>query len=239
MNDSTPAYDRIAARFAVLAEDNAYNAHYERPATLSLLPDVAALRVLDAGCGPGLYARILVDRGARVVGVDASAEMLRLAAKRVPEAELHLADLAAPLPFADAAFDAVVSPLAIDHLRDWRPVLRELARVLAPGGVLVFSVGHPMRDIELSPSGRYFETERVEGPWPSFGDVVPFWRRPLDEIIAPVLEAGLVLDRLLEPRPTDELRARFPEKAAKLDALPAFLCVRALRPPDRPASRRQ
>jgi SAM-dependent methyltransferase len=230
VSDSTPAYDRIAERYAVLAADNAYNAMYERPATLSLLPDVAGLRVLDAGCGPGLYARILVDRGARLVGIDASAEMLRIAGERVPEAELHAGDLAEPLPFADGAFDVVVSPLAIDHVRDWRPVLREFARVLVPGGVLVFSSGHPMRDLELSPSGRYFETERVEGPWPSFGDVVPFWRRPLDEMIAPVLEAGLVLDRLLEPRPGDELRARFPEKAAKLERCPAFVCIRALRP---------
>src|SRR6185295_9048869 len=64
MNDKPlafDAYEAIAERFAVLATSNAYNACYERPATLSLLGDVRGKRVLDAGCGPGIYAEWLLD----------------------------------------------------------------------------------------------------------------------------------------------------------------------------------
>ena len=57
-------YDRMAAEFLAHAEDGAYNAHYDRPAVLELLGDVAGLRVLGAGCGPGLYAEELLARGA-------------------------------------------------------------------------------------------------------------------------------------------------------------------------------
>ncbi len=66
-----------------MAETKPHNALYERPATLSLLPDVEGLRVLDAGCGPGIYAQILSDNGAKVVGFDRSPKMVDRASDRV------------------------------------------------------------------------------------------------------------------------------------------------------------
>jgi SAM-dependent methyltransferase len=49
------AFDQLAADFAARAETKAHNAYYDRPAVYALLPDVAGRRVLDAGCGPGIY----------------------------------------------------------------------------------------------------------------------------------------------------------------------------------------
>jgi SAM-dependent methyltransferase len=66
------AYDELVDAYAVDVRENAYNAHLEFPATTSLLPDVAGERVLDAGCGTGVYSAWLVEHGAEVVGVDAS-----------------------------------------------------------------------------------------------------------------------------------------------------------------------
>ncbi|MBZ0289063.1 MAG: methyltransferase domain-containing protein, partial [Anaerolineae bacterium] len=63
-------YAPFAHRYAQYAETKPHNAYYDRPATLSLLPDVAGKRVLDAGCGPGIYAEWLVDHGAQVVAFD-------------------------------------------------------------------------------------------------------------------------------------------------------------------------
>ena len=57
-------YDQLAEAFAARVDTRAYNAHYERPATLSLLPPVAGQRVLDAGCGPGAYCDWLAAPGA-------------------------------------------------------------------------------------------------------------------------------------------------------------------------------
>lgn len=73
------AYDRLAAGYDRQGETKPANAHLERPATLSLLPDVAGDRVLDAGCGAGHLAAKLADRGASVVGVDVSEAMLAYA----------------------------------------------------------------------------------------------------------------------------------------------------------------
>jgi len=73
------AYEKLADSYAARAPTKPHNAYYERPATLSLLGEVAGKRVLDAGCGPGIYAEELVARGAEVVGFDASGRMVELA----------------------------------------------------------------------------------------------------------------------------------------------------------------
>lgn len=119
---STP-YDEMASAFEAHALDGAYNAHYDRPAVLALAGDVRGRRVLDAGCGPGLYAQELVARGAEVVGVDRSEAMLSLARERLGEvARLLPADLdgfarAAPISSGDRRrmsgdWKAARSPLA-------------------------------------------------------------------------------------------------------------------------------
>ncbi len=101
-------YEGFARRYAERASTKPHNAYYERPATLSLLPDVAGRRVLDAGCGPGHYARELLAQGADVVAVDVTPEMVELAHAEVGDRAVVLeADLGQPLAFAaDEDFDA-------------------------------------------------------------------------------------------------------------------------------------
>jgi len=70
------AYEKLAERFAAMADTKVENALYERPATLSLLPDVRGLEVLDAGCGPGFYSEWLLDRGTEVTAIDVSPKMI-------------------------------------------------------------------------------------------------------------------------------------------------------------------
>jgi 2-polyprenyl-3-methyl-5-hydroxy-6-metoxy-1,4-benzoquinol methylase len=59
---SREAYDKLASSYSARAPTKPHNAYYERPATLSLLGDVRGGRVLDAACGPGIYAELLADR---------------------------------------------------------------------------------------------------------------------------------------------------------------------------------
>jgi ubiquinone/menaquinone biosynthesis C-methylase UbiE len=105
-------------------------------------------RMLDAGCGDGRYLVALAarpDRPQRVAGVDISERILdvaRAATERAGlTAELRRANLEA-LPFADGSFDLVLCTQVIEHLLDPALGLRELARVLAPGGMLVVSTDH-------------------------------------------------------------------------------------------------
>jgi SAM-dependent methyltransferase len=223
------AYESIARRYAAEAGDNAYNAHYERPALLSLLPRIEGRRILDAGCGPGFYAAELLARGAEVVAVDASPAMVRLARDRLGgSTEIRLADLTQPLDFlADGAVDGIVSALVFDSIEDWHRLFAEFRRVLSRDGVLVFSAGHPMTEYALSPSGRYFDVEAVEAEWPSYGITVPSFRRSLQAMLDPLTANGFRIDRILEPRPAEAVRGRWPQVFEKLSLRPQFICIRA------------
>jgi SAM-dependent methyltransferase len=222
------SYDPIADAYAAGVETAPYNALYERPAMLAMLPPVEGLRVLDAGCGSGLHAAALLDRGARVTGIDASTAMVEHARRRLAgcEVELRVADLRAPLPFADGGFDGIMSALVLHYLRDWVPTLAEFRRVLRPGGWLVFSTHHPASDAMLFNPARYLEVEEVEDEWDRVG-TVRFYRRPLSRIINDLMDAGFVIERLEEPIPVDAFREAKPEAYARILRQPGFLLIRA------------
>src|SRR5215475_16081909 len=76
-------YDSIADRYVREIDERSWNALYERPATLALLPDVKGKHVLDAGCAHGWYTDWLLRNGASVVAVDISARMVELAGARL------------------------------------------------------------------------------------------------------------------------------------------------------------
>lgn len=228
------AYESLAAGFAEKVDTKPHNAYYERPATLALLPDVQGLRVLDVGCGPGAYAEWLLDHGAQVVALDVSPRMVEYARQRTGgRADVRVADVSTGLPeFSDASFDLVLCPLVLEYVYDWRAVFAEFFRLLAPGGRLVVSVTHPFFDFEYFQSTSYFATELVASEWSGFGGRVrvPSYRRSLEETLAPFGDAGFLLERIVEPRPTDEFRRADPRHYAELMAKPCFLCVRAMKP---------
>ncbi len=224
-------YEQFAERYAALAPTKPHNAFYERPATQSLLPDVNGKRVLDAGCGPGIWAEWLADRGARVVAADVTPAFVDLTRRRLGDrAEVFLADLTQPLPFADdETFDLVLCALVLDYLEHWGGAFAEFYRVLRPGGSLVFSCAHPALDFKTFPQGNYFDVEPLEMEWHGFGEPFPrikWYRRPLGAVVNPLLQAGFTLERLLEARPTEEFRQADPEGYEKLMREPGFLCAR-------------
>jgi len=228
------AYERLAEAYAARVETKAHNAFYDRPAVISLLPPVAGKRVLDAGCGPGVYAEWLANQGAEVVSLDVSPAMVQLANRRLQgRVRILRADLGQPLDFLEtASFDLVVSALALDYVKDWAAVFAEFFRLLREPGFLVFSVMHPADEFfDHHPHGNYFEIEpvEVEFNWEAFGlrVRVPYYRRPLGAMLDPLLAAGFMLERLLEPRPTPEFKEHDPADYEKLMRQPGFICFRA------------
>lgn len=229
------AYDQLAEDYARMVDTKPHNAYYERPATLSLLPDVNGKRVLDAGCGPGVYAEWLVNRGAEVVAIDANQKMVRLARQRLGDrVQVHEADLGKPLDFLeDHRFDLIVSPLVMDYVKDWLALFQEFYRVLIPGGTLVFSMEHPYLKYDLHrDTANYFDIELVEYPWSGFGKPVrvPSYRRPMSAVLNPLIAAGFRLDHVLEPIPTAAFQEHDPEEYTELCKQPGFLFIRAVKP---------
>jgi SAM-dependent methyltransferase len=111
--------------------------------TVALLSEAAGVQpgsqVLEIGSGPGHVADMLVQVGASVTGIDFSSSMVEVAQSRYPEIVFRQAD-AEQLPFDAASFDAVVANFVVHHLARPETVLREVSRVLKPGGRFAFAV---------------------------------------------------------------------------------------------------
>ncbi len=226
-------YETFADRYAAKALDKPHNAYLERPATLTLLPELAGRHVLDAGCGPGFCSEIMAHRGASVTAMDVTPRMVELARERLAglDATVLEGDVAGALPFGDSAFDIVLCSLVLDYVADLAPVFLEFRRLLVPGGTLVFSLEHPIMGCKTWDTGRYFDTEFREIPWGGFGEprpVIAGYRRPLTAILNPLLDAEFRLDRAVEPEPLEALREMDPQQFQEMSTFPCFLCVRAI-----------
>lgn len=238
------AYQRLAEAYAEKADTKPHNAYYDRPAMLSLLPDLAGLKVLDVGCGPGAYAEELAIRGATVSACDMSEKMLEQANLRINKAiaqgrvepnqiEFHHLDLTQPLTmFQDSSYDLVNAPLCLDYIEDWTTLFCEFNKKLKPGGMLLFSAGHPASDAEYFKTKKYFEVEQVQATWTGFGIrvLMPSFRRSMAEVFNPVINAGFVLDHVLEPKPTSDFEKADLRRYKSLMHRPVFVCVRAVKP---------
>src|SRR6266478_819935 len=182
-----------------------------------------AQRVLDVGTGEGQIARLVAGDGAGlVVGVDPTAAQLRAAHERCGAIDYARANADA-LPFADAAFDAVVVCLVFEHIAAHEPAIAEIARVLEPGGRFAFFLNHPL--LQAPNSGWIIDHILEEQYWRigpylvedvsmeelAPGVVLPFVHRPLSDYVNALADAGLVLERMAEPMPPEGFLARAPE----------------------------
>jgi SAM-dependent methyltransferase len=179
-------------------------------------------RVLDVGTGEGQVARLAVELGAEVVGIDPTRNQLDVARARGGGPH-YVRATADALPFPDASFDAVVVCLVFEHIADHEPPIAEIARVLAPGGRFVFFLNHPL--LQAPNSGWVIDHVLEEQYWRvgpyldvdvtmeelAPGVVLPFVHRPLSQYVNAATERGLLLDHMDEPRPPEGFLARAEE----------------------------
>jgi len=226
---SYESYQEMAEYYYEKVDEKPFNAYYERPGLIELIPDVEGKNVLDAGCAAGWFTEWLIKHGADVTAVDFSPNMIEMTRKRVgDEAKIIRADLNEPLEFLeDKSMDLVISSLTLHYLKDWDNIMKEFNRVLGEKCCLVFSVHHPFMDYSYFDVDDYFETKLLKDEWGEPKVEVEFYRRPLNEIIRPVTDNGFVIEKVTEPMPTEKFREKVPEAYERLTKNPQFLFVRA------------
>jgi SAM-dependent methyltransferase len=182
-----------------------------READARLLGDARGRRVLEVGCGAAMCSRWLAARGARPVALDLSGGMLgqaRAGADRTGIAVPLVQADARRLPFADASFDIAFTAFgAVPFVADSARVMREVARVLRPGGRWVFATTHPMRwcfPDDPGPGGLTVTMPYWDRtPYVEYGaDGAPSYveqHRTLGDRVREITAAGLRLDDLVEP----------------------------------------
>jgi SAM-dependent methyltransferase len=168
----------------------------EQPIVREILDGLPAGFALDAACGTGRHGAYLDTLGHTVIGVDSSPEMLKRARAKMPASELHEGDLHA-LPLPDDHVDLVVCGLALMHVPELDPVLREFVRVLRPGGQLVISDWRGLIGDIRFPHVRTGADGRA--------GYVPTKCRLTSDYLAAALPLGLQLRRCEEPRRPDPL----------------------------------
>lgn len=126
--------------FAVTASDNEQKNSEAAKSIARALPETHAVgAVLDVGCGTAELLLALQARSTALSGVDLRTDFLEIAKSRLPCADIRLANIEHGLPFSDASFDTILFCDVIEHLQ--RPVeaLRELRRLLRPGGIVLLT----------------------------------------------------------------------------------------------------
>jgi SAM-dependent methyltransferase len=174
-------------------------------------------RIVDIGCGEGQVARRLSEGGAAIVGADPSGAQLENALVSPRGGIAYVQALGEALPLRSQSVDGAVCCLVIEHSDDADAVLAEAARVLAPGGRFLLLVNHPAFQ---GPGSGFVDDQILDerywrvGPYLKEQWVIEkvdsavslgFSHRPLSRYINPVVDAGLVLTRLIEPAPRREL----------------------------------
>jgi SAM-dependent methyltransferase len=195
--------------------------------------------VLEVGCGEGRVCRHLRAAGYDPIGIDAAPTLVDLAREADPSGTYLVADAAA-LPFDDRRFRLVVAYNSLMDVDDMPAAIREIARVLEPGGRLAACVTHPFADAgtfagpeadaPFVVSASYLERRAFADDAERNGVTMQFrgWAYPLEAYVRAFEDAGLLVEALREPAMV-EGREPVTAAEARWSRIPNFLFVRALR----------
>jgi len=180
----------------------------EGPAMQALYGSLGGQKVLDVGCGTGRHTLALARAGARVTALDQSTEMLDRARVKLHghEVQWMLHSLPEPLPFPRGSFALVVAGLVAEHVADLASFLRELARVMRPGGRCLLSALHPDRTAQ-GQRARFIDPETGQR------QPITTYHRTVDDYHAAATAAGLVTVTEQTLIVTPELAGSFPRAA--------------------------
>jgi SAM-dependent methyltransferase len=169
-------------------------------------------RALDVGCGEGRFCRMLRQAGIAATGIDPTSQLLEIARRRDPSGD-YRPGRAEQLDFEDGTFDLVVSYITLIDIPDFRAAIREMVRVLKPGGALLmanltgFTSAGASQGWVRDADGRqlHFPVDRYLEEFPFWfewsGIRVENWHRPLSAYMDAFLTAGLTLTFFAEPAP--------------------------------------
>ena len=198
----------------------------EIPNFKTLVPDVTNKSILDLGCGYGEMSKYYKDKGASyVMGIDISKHMIEIANTKNKEDGIDFKVMAMEqLDTLDKKFDIVISSLAFHYVEDFKKLVKDIYNLLNDDGYLIFSQEHPMvtcvKFTENITSGHTMLDNKYYGLISDYnrpGKRIKKWynnelikyHRNIEEIINPLIEAGFTIEKVLEPKPSEEaIKAR-------------------------------
>ncbi len=209
-----------------------YNELLEMPATLKLLGNVKSKKVLDFGCGTGIYAKLLTQKGASVKGFDISPAMIKIAKEENPNLDLKVGS-GYDIPFKEK-FDIVLASLVFHYFKNWDKMFKEIKGILKKGGILVFSTNNPVYDSrerisiknkEVSVFGDYFHEGKAYISWKDDDGKemkMTFYRKTYQSIIETILNNGFEIIGYKDCFPLKKAKKLFPDDYKEYSRKPFF-----------------
>lgn len=228
--DPKATYDAMALAYAEKNATNVWNAMYDRPNVIALIPDSNILDILEVGCGPGVLTEWLVNQKYHVSAFDISPNLLKIAQNKIgSKANLFLADAAQPLTMIPSdSTDLIISSLVLHYIENWESLFMEFSRILRSDGSIVFSTHHPHADWVWCDKENYFIKELYEETWTIDGKPYPvqYYHRTLMEMFEVFKKASFYVEELKEPFPLAGVKEIDPKAYKKLTSKPNFLYFR-------------
>jgi len=251
-NDNAEVWTQLAR-----AGYDVYRDYLNTPAFLRMLPDVRGLLGIDIGCGEGHNTRLIAQQGAQVVGIDIAEVFIGYAAAAERDDPLGIeyrVASAVEIPFPDGHFDFATAIMSLMDVPETDLALAEAFRVITPGGFLQFSICHPCFDTPYRRNlrndqrltyaievGDYFRNldgevaewlfgavpKELKQKYPKFK--TPRFTRTVSQWLNLLVETGFVIERVEEPRPTDETVRECPD-VQDAQVVAYFLHIRARKP---------
>jgi 2-polyprenyl-3-methyl-5-hydroxy-6-metoxy-1,4-benzoquinol methylase len=200
-----------------------YRDELNLPGMLKLIGNVEGLEVLDVGCGEGYNTRLLARKGAKATGIDLSRIMIEYAKSQEEMDQLgiryYVSDSADLSSFPSKCFDLVTCFMALMDIENYYGTIGEIARVMRDDGRFVFSIPHPCFDYnpksgEMERLERYFGVRSERVSWKMERLLKPFettsFHRTFTDYSRALHKHGLIIKRLLEPKPTKKGSAKYP-----------------------------
>ena len=212
----------------------------EMPTTFELLGNVKDKKILDWGCGSGIYAKILTKKGAKVKGFDISPTMIKIAKEENPNLDLKVGS-GTKIPFKEK-FDIVVASLAIHYLKDWDKVFKEVKKVLKKKGYFIFSVGNPFthtckkekvkgKKMRVMGIKSYFKDHKLSADWKLPNGktaTIITYVKTYEEMINIILKNNFEIVGYKDTFPLKKAKKLFPEEYELNSKIP-FFCVWKIR----------
>ncbi len=205
-------YNKMASHWYKLRiKKKVMNELLDMPAMLSLLTKIKGKKVLDLGCGPGIYSKILKSRGAKVWGIDLSEREIEIAKVHANGVDFKVGN-AYDLPYKSGFFDIVVSALVVDHFKTPRVAFSEVRRVLKDGGTFLFSIYNPVVNASRHIKGRprnyrrfenYFDEGERHSRWfrKTRSEVnMPYYHRTYQTWIGTIVKSGFMITDYIDTK---------------------------------------
>jgi len=194
-------YDKFAKEYAeVEASVNLQNFNDK---IISMLEPLKGMEVLDAGCGAGIHMKMMLERGAKVTGVDISNNLIEIAKEgckkfacfKLLEADIENTD------FPTQKFDRILSSFEIMYHKDLKTIFKKFNKFLKTKGLLLLLATHPVRNMGIGSKYNYYK-EKFKEKW-AIGLTTEKYHHRCEDLINSLVECGFSIKRLEEPVPPE------------------------------------